>query len=158
MRRSWLLLRAAWWGVLASQVDHLIRLSSLRRGPLLGAAALALLLAPLALVLHHGEAVSRGQSGFRESCTNSNSVVMGAPIPLANGSVRVMTTPYHGAVAPTMDLTLYCSASEDGRSLGDRHFTYFEGGTSPLSITMAYARNVHALAAANHPSFPAFSY
>lgn len=148
MRRRWLLLRAAWWGVLASQVDHVIRLSSLRRGPLLGAAALALLLAPLALVLHHGEVVSRGQDDVREGCANAHSVVVGAPIPLANGPVRVMTTPYYGGTAPTMDLTLYCARRDDDHSLGAMSSS-FEGNTSSGSITLAFARYVHALDAAH---------
>ncbi|MGH2411104.1 MAG: hypothetical protein ACRDGS_12145 [Chloroflexota bacterium] len=157
MRRRWHLLRAAWWGVLASQVDHVIRLSSLRRGPLLGAAALALLLAPLALVLHHGQAVSRGP-GARMNCANSNSVAMGAPIPLANGPVRVMTTPYHGAAAPMMDLTLYCSGRQYDGSFGKRHHTHFAGDTSPLSLTLAYVRYAHALSAAHGMNVPAANY
>lgn len=148
MRRRWQLLRAAWWGVLASQVDHVIRLSSLRRGPLLGAAALVLLLAPLALVLHHGEAVSRGQDGVREGCANTSSVVMGAPIPLANGPVRAMTTPYHGGTAPTMDLTLYCAGRDDDHSLGTMSPS-IAGSTSQVSLTLTFARYVHALDAAH---------
>lgn len=143
MRRRWHLLRAAWFGLLASQVDHVIRLSSLRRGPLLGAAALALLLAPLALVLHHGEAVSRGQDGVRDGCTNAHSVVVGSPIPLANGPVRAMTTPYYGNAAPTMDLTLYCALRDEDTSLGAMPASIYVS-TSAVAIHFTYAGYAHA--------------
>ncbi|HXT35103.1 MAG TPA: hypothetical protein VN837_05960 [Chloroflexota bacterium] len=94
--------------------------------------------------MHHGEAVSRGQGGLRAGCANTHSVVVGAPIPLANGPVRAMTTPYHGGTAPTMDLTLYCARRDDDNSLSIMPSS-IEGSTSSVSITLTYAGYAHAL-------------
>lgn len=108
MRRHLHLLRAAWWGVLASQVELLDRLASVRKAPLLGAAALALVLAPALALLHHGTAderyeqricvgfVSPEQALQAAPIPLAQATAQAAPIPLAQGTAHVAILRYHG--------------------------------------------------------------